>query len=156
MSRISANAREKTPQFHAYVNEAIGMNETNDCAVRALAAISELSYKEAHALLAAEGRRPRRGTEMFKVEKALQSLGFIVEQLPINAITSLFPGTHKHLQSVTPHHPVRFAKVWPAGRFILASRQHCCAVIDGMVHDWARGHALRCPYILKVTLPTGA
>src|SRR6266576_7334480 len=50
------------------------LNEYNDCAVRALALSTGITYRKAHTFLAVEGRRDRKGTKLPQVKRALVNL----------------------------------------------------------------------------------
>ena len=51
--------------------------EARDCTVRALAHVLDMPYSEAHATMAAFGRKPRRGVPRADVIKAYESKGLI-------------------------------------------------------------------------------
>ena len=51
--------------------------EARDCTVRALAHVLDMPYSEAHATMAAFGRKPRRGVPRADVIKAYESKGLV-------------------------------------------------------------------------------
>jgi hypothetical protein len=139
---------------------SLGLRENNDCAVVAVAAIMDVSYEVAHAALKACGREDRRGTNTGITLRAIQYLGgTITTGIPLysetyKAIIKSYPAPHCNLQSITTHHPERFAKVWPQGRFLMRTRGHILAIVDGKNCDWTKGKAKRANTMWLVTLPT--
>jgi hypothetical protein len=101
-----------------------------DCSVRALAVASGKSYGECHALFACAGRAPNCGT-------SVAASRFIHEETlgykKIDTWTDWmgFPTLHVFVQS------------HPRGRYILHTRDHAFALIDGVVHDWTNGTGSR-------------
>ena len=91
--------------------------ERSDCSVRATAAAMGITYAEAHAKLAALGRKPRAGF-VFR-GKRVEPLGFVLRG-DLTAPT--------------------FAKTLPnlaKGRFVVRVRRHVFAVVDSKVFDHA-------------------
>lgn len=95
-----------------------GLNEKNDCTVRAVAAALRTDYSTAHAMLAEAGRKPRRGIR-FR-EPRVKSLGFV-------ALPEYSCKTWKTVVKELP----------ATGSFIVRVRHHVFAVVDGVVHDTA-------------------
>ena len=62
----------------------------------------------------------------------------------IRAFINAYPGRATELKTVTSHHPERFRKVWPTGRFLMSNGAHILAVVDGENCDWSKGRSLRC------------
>ena len=101
-----------------------GMNENNDCVVRALSLAFNKPYTEVHKACADAGRRPRRGMFRHQTDKAIQT----ITGKP-DASGSTFPYRH--------HRPTfaQFAAMNPEGNFIVIKRGHAVALIDGVYHD---------------------
>jgi hypothetical protein len=55
--------------------------ETNDCTVIAVSVACGISYAKAHALLAAAGRKPRKGLSQYKYHPVIEALGFEVVKI---------------------------------------------------------------------------
>ena len=100
-----------------------------DCATRAIAIATGLSYQEIYRALAeeaaaeADARRrnhPRTGLRKDTVKRYLRRLGW--RWTPTMHIGS---GCQVHLRGGE----------LPAGRLIVAVSKHVCAVIDGVLHD---------------------
>jgi len=130
---------------------ASDFSEHRDCAVRAVAVVTGVSYAEAHAALTAAGRAPRRGTYTPTIRSALAALGFEAELQNLQRIIDSYPGAHAQLRNVTTHHPERFSKVWRDGRaYLLFTNEHVAGCVDGHVHDWTRGRACRVTMVWEV------
>ena len=119
-------------------------NEKNDCAVKAVAVVANASYQEAHEALRLAGRKPRRGTPLPVIFAALRSLGVYHEfktvadhrgkdmgRCPISRVRSRLPRK---------------------GRFLVLTRSHILAVVDGVVLDWTEGRRHQARYAWEVSL----
>lgn len=136
MEREAALKLRVGPEFvtHSFTDRE-AMVETNDCTVRALAAVCPGGYSEAHLAFEMLGRRKRKG---FNTANAF-SRG-IDGLLGIKA-TRLCPednGRSRGMGSVRA-----FLKAHPQGRYVITVARHAMAVIDGRVHDRARGSGLQ-------------
>lgn len=103
--------------------------EKLDCSVRALAVAADISYDEAHAALKEAGRPDGKRTPHATSRELYRKLGFrccIIRQ----------GGIACHGLRMTL---MQFIAANPRGRFIVHRRGHAFAVLDGVVHDWARG-----------------
>lgn len=151
MSKIKANSKVKTNEYMNLARDSSMMNETNDCSVKAVAAVTGCSYREAHAALAQAGRRNRHGVTTVTIHRAISALGFHCIALDTDEIIAQYPKAHRILKSVTTHHPERFNKVWSKlGNVLMYSRCHVSASCNGRLHDWAKGRSLRVHSAYKV------
>jgi hypothetical protein len=149
MARINATA--KTDIFHSLSAAAASIGETNDCSVKAVAAVCGVDYLVAHEAMRKQGRKNRKGAMTWDIKQAVSSLGFVTQKIPSNEFIGRYPGNHKKLKSVTSHHPDRFNKVWADGNtYLVFTARHVLAVVNGINHDWSKGRALRATMILKV------
>ena len=128
-----------THTLETIANDARGLNETNDCTVRALVATTGRTYEDCHRALKQHGRRNRRGAYRHQWEKAANDLGFI-------------------LVDVTRNNPGRTIKTatryFPRGRkFIMQVRGHVAGFNGVEVLDWAKGRQHRIRQIFEV-VPT--
>jgi len=104
-------------------------NETNDCAVRAFATAACIPYADAHALLAKHGRKDRQGTWRSTQRKAWEeSLGYTPKHVVDH--------TGYTYQAMTL---AAFLRRFTRGHWIVLTRGHSFAVVDGVVYD----HTLR-------------
>ncbi len=126
--------------------------EKADCAVVAVAAAAGIPYTEAHALMAAEGRKPRRGTPMFITGSVLAQLGFKMVRVSSSSFIQRYPKAHQILRNVTTHHPDRFNHIWKDGNtYMFRTRRHILTVRNGVNCDWTRGTAKRVEEIYLIT-----
>lgn len=88
--------------------------ERNDCTARALAMLLNIRYAEAHAKLAALGRKPGR---KFGIRRHVEALG--LEQVPELSC--------RRVEAVLSE--------MPPGRFMIRVNGHCFAVVDGVIND---------------------
>ena len=97
--------------------------ERNDCTVRAIAEACAMPYSEAHAMLAAAGRK--RGNRF--------SFGnFISERQgqPINGRTVQSVHMPWHLPTLA-----QFVRDFPRGTFVVRKNGHVFCIRDGVVYD---------------------
>lgn len=143
MPRPTAQGRSEV--YHQHSAHRRALNEHNDCAVRAVAAATGRAYDEVHALFRAAGRRDAAGTPINITRHVLKLLGYEMRYVYTQDIISQYPSNHARvLKSVTTHHPDRFNKVWANGKtYFMFTPGHILAVVNGVNHDWTRGHALR-------------
>lgn len=152
MPRINRQLYARTETYMEAIAEANKLGEDNDCFARAIWLTTGkcVPYQHVIELLALEGRRPRRGTFNMQALPVLGKLGFKVgeevwrQQLRERFI-SRYPRPHGAvLKSVTTHHFDRFNDVWADGNnYIVFTKGHAAAVIDGVLHDHNRGRACR-------------
>lgn len=111
--------------------------ERNDCVVRAMAAVTDLTYDQAHALLARYGRR-NGGRMRYPVwQKAFADLGYTLTDMRAE-----IPGA----TIVTV-----MRSMWARpGRYLVHVRGHVMAVVHGKAHDWADGRRHRVKHIWQV------
>lgn len=146
-------------ELHAsLIAASMSVNESNDCAVRAVAAVTGVDYATVHNMMAEQGRKNKRGTPWEILWDVLDQLGYAVRTVSPHHFISRYPGSHARvLRSVTTHHPDRFPAVWKDGkRYLFNTRAHVLAVVDGVNHDWTRGRAKRALRIWEVVQKTPA
>jgi hypothetical protein len=140
-----------TTVFSQLNNASFAAGETNDCGVKAVALVATVPYDVARQALADRGRKARKGTYTHDILATVRAAGKEVTQVNPRDIIARYPSPHRNvLRSVTTHHPRRFNKVWPKGRYLLFSKRHVSAVIDGELHDWAINSAKRVQAIYEV------
>lgn len=115
---------------YATAESPLARGEKKDCAVRALAVAACVSYDEAHAACAAEGREPRQGTHPYVIARAARRLAPGAYGLPLSD-QCLYGRTARAI-----------AAAYPVGHYVLWSNSHAFALCDGTLHDWANKHGL--------------
>jgi hypothetical protein len=153
MPAIRSENRVKTELYVSLNEKAKDIHEeTNHCAVIALAAVTGLDYELAHAALAFEGRKTGEATHFSMIEAALEKLGYKLEGQNIRGFIERYHGFHADvLKNVTTHHPERFPAVWKDGQnYLFFTTKHVAAIVDGVNHDWTKGTAKRVKSIYRV------
>lgn len=111
------------------------MNESRDCAVKAVAIATGTEYEVVHAMLKAAGRRNRKGTFRAQTDKVIGQLGFT--QIDVT-------------------HQVRGRTVrtvegeLAGGNYMVFVARHVLAVTDGVVQDWTAGRQHRIKNVIKI------
>jgi len=137
-------------QYASVRNASNALHESNDCAVVAATVATNEPYEKVHGLMAANGRRPRKGTAMAITEATLRALGFDMVCVPHHEFLSRYPGGNLN-RNITTHHPERYNNVWADGNtYLLRTAGHILAVVNGVNVDWTRGKALRVKVIYRV------
>jgi hypothetical protein len=127
-------------------------NEWNDCAVRALALSTNVSYTKAHGLLKAEGRRDRKGTKLPQIKRCLATLCNESAITNYQEIGSSAP----YMSLARPAFPTlqETIRKYSTGRYLIIATGHALTLIDGVVHDKGQisGPRSRVRNIFKITL----
>lgn len=131
----------------------LGQGEINDCVVLAIAAVTDLSYDQAHALVAEKlERKHRKGVRRLKLLDKLPS-GTVLGQ---KTITEVFVPLNRYkLYGELIPRKMRlgtFVKKTPAGTYLILVRGHALALKDGVVHDNLNSAKLEClvQHVFKV------
>lgn len=123
-------------------------NDSNACAVKAIAAACDVSYERAARALQETGREKGDGANIPQISRAVRMFGFAMAPLPMqDFIEQNYPKGHRHLKSVTTHHPARFPGVFKKGKtymIVVSSGRHIACIKDGVLIDWTEGRSFRC------------
>jgi hypothetical protein len=134
------------------LNSEKAQYENNDCTVKAVALVCQVSYEVAHAELARLGRRPGKGCNASVWLLAIRNLGFELRCVHPHEIISRFPSSHQKLKGLTSHHPRRFPKHWDNSKvYVARSSGHAFAIIKGETQDWSINKVLRIRSIWEVS-----
>lgn len=111
--------------------------ERNDCVVRAMAAVTDLTYAEAYAACAKAGRRTggRMRPEVWL--RVFADLGYTLTDMRSD-ITGATIVTAMRSMWARP------------GRYVVHVEGHVFAVVHGQAHDWADGRRHRVKHIWQV------
>lgn len=154
MPRPKTNGIKLSADYLSLKEQSVARGDFNDCTVKALALAADIPYSLAHPLARDAGRVNGRGmsspTCVNLIREQLAKQGKRLARFEPEAIISTYPGQHKNLRHITSHHPVRFAKQWPAGTFVCFTATHVFVVKDGVVHDWSVGRALQVQFMYRV------
>jgi hypothetical protein len=118
--------------------------EENDCAVKAVAIVCNATYEEAHATLKRLGRRDGRGTPMDVIMAAVKALGCHVT----------YNGKHDHRGVNCGRRTINSLRLPEGGkgRWLVLTRNHILAVVDGKVMDWTEGRRHQARLAWEVSL----
>lgn len=109
--------------------------ERNDCSVKALAVVADLTYDAAHEIMARVGRKPRKGAYRGQTFSALKELNKTFDDVTDRA-TFVGIKTIKALKHLNLK-----------GSYLISVSGHILAMKDGIVHDWTSERQHR---ILKI------
>lgn len=111
------------------------LGETNDCTVKAVAALANVPYEYAHMHMKAIGRRKGRGPTWKGFYKGLRNMNLWYERAYI-------PGkTVRTLQKNLPS----------KGRYLIIVSGHVLAAVDGKVIDWTDNRLHRIRKVYKIS-----
>lgn len=119
--------------FEFFKEEQSRFGERNDCSVRAIAYVFEISYSYARDLLSKfDDRKPRKGSWFDKTMTYLAACrGWDVCKVrPIQPNGSLYTG--KSIQSA-----------FPTGRYLFYTSGHVFAMVNGRIPDFVEGRQHR-------------
>ena len=113
-------------EYCAYKSAELG--EHNDCSVRAVTLACSVPYETARAALRVAGRQPRQGALDHHIKKAVRALGHT---------------TGKYIRpkqaNGSKYTPKTITKAYPQGRYLVYTRDHVFALVNGKVLDWTEG-----------------
>jgi hypothetical protein len=110
--------------------------ERNDCTVKAVAISCDIPYKQAHALMDKQGRKPKQGAFSYQYLAAIEEAGLEAVQLPLEG----FGRT-----------PITFVRTCdPSKSYIVRVSGHLFAVKKGKVEDWTEGRRNRIQNVWEV------
>jgi len=140
------------PAFVKLSERSSDFNEANDCAVKAVAAVTGRAYSVAHRTLKKLGRANGTATPFALTEEAIKVLGYKLEEFSVREIVDRFPGVHVNLKSFTTHSPARFPEAFVGEPNILAiTSGHAAAIVKGATIDYGHNRALRVKRAYRVT-----
>ena len=123
---------EKTSAIYSSLPCLTG--EKDDCVVRAFSIVLDRPYNEVHSTCEKHGRKFAHGTSGNIQRTVAQEYGMVeVTWKELRALSSsaLYPTV------------LQFLKAFPKGRYYVCRDGHAFAIIDGVIHDWARGTGIR-------------
>ncbi len=113
--------------------------EKNDCAVKAVAIVANADYDEVHAIMAELGRKDGKGTPFEIIWETLRRLGVWVG--PKDHAAVRYAKTVRYLPAALPK-----------GRWLVYTRGHILAVVDGEVKDWTEGRRHQPKFAVEIAL----
>lgn len=129
-----------TELYQKLKEESYKLNEHNDCAVKAIAVVCGIQYKDAWNLAKKFGRRFRGRTNKHRITfPAIKSKGFVCTDVWDHKMNKA-----KTIRSLKPLIPSR-------GVFLVFVRGHVFAVRGGEIHDWTEDRCYRIKLIMRVS-----
>lgn len=111
------------------------IRENNDCSVIALSMVYDKSYSEIHRLLSHLGRKQGRG---FNTITAIKTLG--------RASKPIYPkqpnGSLYTIKTIVD--------ILPVGKFLIFTKGHVLACIDGEIYDWTEDRKHRVIKVIEI------
>lgn len=109
--------------------------QRNDCTVRALTVAFDISYDDAHGLLAESGRATGKRFDFrsWSKDAAVAGKRFVWRAFPA-------------IKGERRMDPERFSACHPRGTYVLKTAKHVIACVDGIIHDDERPRPGRCVY----------
>jgi hypothetical protein len=148
MGRIVQNCY--SVEYLLLQSEAAKLGEYNDCAIKAISIVTGIGYHEAKRLCELHGRT-KAGVLTSIIIEIIRSLGFEIVEVNIKNIIKSYPGNAKLLKNVTTHHMDRYPDEWRDGKtYLMFTRGHVLAVVNGVNHDRSRGKAIRAYRIVEI------
>lgn len=107
-------------------------NEKWDCSVRAVALAADVPYDVAHHALKLQGRKPRQGASTKQIKDALTIVAEKIEAKFVGVLVSYRFGNRNRIKYPTLTEVLRSHRT---GRYIILTRNHAMALLDGQIHD---------------------
>jgi hypothetical protein len=150
--RINKEYYPGTEVYKTLAKEANALGEKDCCSVMSVAAITGLPFAKVQEVFREAGRKDRKPTPVIITENVLKELGYKCTTVAPRTFIDQYPEVHKRvLKSVTAHHPDRFPHVFRNGKaYLFCTADHMFAVINGEVHDHARGSRVQVKKIFEV------
>ena len=123
-----------------YLAKDFGIEDRNDCAVRAIANVSSTPYPELRQRMMELGRRMNRGTPWSTLNEVYKEQGARDITLWGNAGKKIKLWTH-HDKVETGITVANFIKAHQKGRYIVVIRKHAFALVNGQVIDIVKNKA---------------
>ena len=111
--------------------------ERKDCAVKAVAVVTDKPYGVAHAKLKAMGRQDKRATPYGLAERAVKQMGKKLIKLPVEHKTVRVFGRNLEKDKV----------------YLIGTRGHILGARDGKIQDWTDGRCHRIEDLYLVVNP---
>lgn len=142
------------PTYRELQSASSAACETRDCTVKTLAILADLPYGEAHYMLKGLGRKNRRGflfNPRFNARTVdlFAALGYNLKPVPASVWT---PGPRVPYCCTRRVRTLRtLPEALPTGRYMVFTRGHVCALVNGTIEDWAHDKRKHVRYVFEVT-----
>lgn len=123
--------------------ESLSQTDYNDCAVRAVSALTDLPMAEAYKALEEQGRKHKQPTYTHMTRGALHHLGFSVQ----NVLITMQNVEKRHGRMTVRGLPEFFS----TGRYLVISQGHAMGMVSGTIKDWAADSKRPITKLYKIT-----
>jgi hypothetical protein len=117
------------------------LGDNRFCVPLGIAILTGLDPEKVREAMNAYGRRDRRGVHRHMTRSFICMLGYNIKDINPKSIINEYRNPQNY-QSVTSHHPRRFPSVWKGRSYLMFSKGHCLAVVDGVTKDWSVNRSL--------------
>jgi hypothetical protein len=144
MPAIKRVHKVKSSEYIGLVGESARMGENNDCWVKAIALVADISYEQAHAYCKDAGRRKGCGLYTAMGRTILLALGYEMVRMDIEIEVQRRYDRKKtggyQYKWITPHHVTLYPEAFDADQvYLMFTARHVTVVKGNEVHDWAKG-----------------
>jgi hypothetical protein len=139
---------DRHPLYVQLDQQARAIRESNDCSVKALAALLDLSYADSHTLAGWFGRHYRDGMCLWRMLDAINQWGYHTKRVydRFDLAAGGWNGWSERIKT-----PISLVQHGPrSGRYLIVTNRHVAAYIDGQIIDWIDGRCHRIIYVYKV------
>jgi len=117
------------------------LNETKDCTVKALAITAGIDYNQARMIMRMVGRKPGKGLRTKSTRDTIKTMQLAVRVTGRIVDSPCFP------EGLTMN---TVGERYSTGRYLVFTRGHVAALVDGKVEDWTDGRRNRVKFLMKV------
>ena len=118
--------------YETVLKASEAMGEKSDCAVKAIAIVTNHPYEYVHALFKKHGRKYQDGTWPHTTDAVIEEIGVILTLADI------------------PGKSLKTRKFPKKGRYLVTTHKHVIAVVNGKIEDWTAGRQHRPIQILEI------
>ena len=129
-----------TQEYQSLNNETRAFGEHNDCVVKAIALVCNVSYNQAHMWCAIYGRKFGQGMFTHDWMLLLADRSYRLE--------------HHQVQQKTTYSVLRERRM-EQGTWLIFTKHHVAVMKGGKLHDFTSGRQVRILGVMKVHYPEG-
>lgn len=129
--------------YNSIAKDSIAHSETNDCAVKAVSIVTGKPYDQVHAIFENLGRKKGEGSNLYQIKESVNYFGFSYEYVRLEKLQELRKSYHNYnVKRLTLKQSLMFPENWKEhfhGKYLLYTRCHVTACVDGVIHDHMYG-----------------
>lgn len=151
MGKISWDSKRYSKEYLELLQKTYDVNDYNDCSVKSVTIATGEDYENVHKFLEDCGRKRGKGISTHYILLALKHFGYNYISIQPEKFIERYPGCATLLKNVTTHHMDRYPDIWRDGNtYLLFTRGHVAAVVNGVNHDHTKGRPVRVNAIYKI------